>query len=63
MQPTESSIGCAVLLSKSAPTELALQLADELGMTTVGFIRNQSFNLYTHPDRIAVPARAGRKPS
>lgn len=47
-----SKIGCAVLLSKSAPTELALQLADQLGMTTLGFIRNQSFNVYTHPERI-----------
>jgi FdhD protein len=47
-----SKIGCAVLLSKSAPTELALQLADQLGVTTVGFIRNQSFNVYTHPERI-----------
>jgi FdhD protein len=47
-----SKIGCAVILSKSAPTELALQLADQLGITTVGFIRNQSFNVYTHPKRI-----------
>jgi FdhD protein len=47
-----SKIGCAVLLSKSAPTELALKLADQLGVTTVGFIRNQSFNVYTHPERI-----------
>lgn len=51
-----SKIGCAVLLSKSAPTELALQLADQLGITTVGFIRNQSFNVYTHPERI-VPGK------
>ncbi|MEX2416700.1 MAG: formate dehydrogenase accessory sulfurtransferase FdhD [Paenibacillaceae bacterium] len=45
-------IGSPILLSKSAPTDLALQLADELGLTTVGFIRNGSFNVYTHPQRI-----------
>lgn len=45
-------IGSSILLSKSAPTDLALQLADELGLTTVGFIRNGSFNVYTHPQRI-----------
>lgn len=39
-------------MSKSAPTELALRLAQELGITTVGFIRNQSFNVYTWPERI-----------
>lgn len=47
-----AKIGCEIVLSKSAPTELALQLADELGMTTVGFIRNHSLNIYTHPSRI-----------
>ncbi|MFD0695249.1 formate dehydrogenase accessory sulfurtransferase FdhD [Paenibacillus sp. GCM10027628] len=47
-----AKIGCEVVLSKSAPTELALQLADELGITTVGFIRNHSLNVYTHPARI-----------
>jgi len=47
-----AKIGCEIVLSKSAPTELALELAEDLGITTVGFIRNQSFNVYTHPERI-----------
>ncbi|PGL72562.1 formate dehydrogenase accessory sulfurtransferase FdhD [Bacillus sp. AFS055030] len=47
-----AKIGCEVILTKSAPTELALQLAEELGITTVGFIRNQSLNVYTHSNRI-----------
>lgn len=47
-----AKIGCEVVLSKSAPTELALELAEELGMTTVGFIRNNAMNVYTRPDRI-----------
>lgn len=47
-----SKIGCAMVLSKSAPTELALNLAEQLGITTVGFIRNESMNIYTHPERI-----------
>jgi FdhD protein len=47
-----AKIGCEIVLSKSAPTELALQLADELGITTVGFIRNHSLNVYTHASRL-----------
>ncbi|MCY8233042.1 formate dehydrogenase accessory sulfurtransferase FdhD [Priestia endophytica] len=47
-----AKIGCEIVLSKSAPTELALELAEGLGITTVGFIRNQSFNIYTCPERI-----------
>jgi FdhD protein len=47
-----AKIGCEIVLSKSAPTELALELAEELGITTVGFIRNHSLNVYTRRDRI-----------
>lgn len=49
-----AKIGCEIVLSKSAPTELALELAEDLGITTVGFIRGNSFNLYTHPERIII---------
>ncbi|WP_042347933.1 formate dehydrogenase accessory sulfurtransferase FdhD [Bacillus massiliigorillae] len=51
-----SKIGCSIVLSKSAPTELALQLADQLGITTVGFIRQHTLNIYTHPERILLPS-------
>lgn len=47
-----AKIGCGIVLSKSAPTELALRLAEELHITTVGFLRNHSLNIYTKPDRI-----------
>jgi FdhD protein len=48
-----AKIGASILLSKSAPTDLALQLAEELGLTAAGFIRGSRMNLYTHPQRIA----------
>ena len=47
-----AKIGCPILLSKSAPTDLALQLAEDLGITCVGFIRADAMNIYTHPRRI-----------
>ncbi|GAA0326092.1 formate dehydrogenase accessory sulfurtransferase FdhD [Bacillus carboniphilus] len=47
-----AKIGIGVLLSKSAPTTLALKLAHDLGITAVGFIRNERMNVYTHPERI-----------
>lgn len=47
-----AKIGCEIVLSKSAPTELALNLAEELRITTIGFIRNDSLNIYTCPERI-----------
>ncbi|MBY7142071.1 formate dehydrogenase accessory sulfurtransferase FdhD [Virgibacillus sp. NKC19-3] len=47
-----SKIGIGILLSKSAPTDLGLKLADDLGITTVGFVRNNKMNVYTHQERI-----------
>lgn len=50
-----SKLGCGIILSKSAPTALSLELAEDLGITTVGFIRGHSCNVYTHPYRIKEP--------
>ncbi|MGO4347316.1 formate dehydrogenase accessory sulfurtransferase FdhD [Paenibacillus sp. MCAF9] len=47
-----AKIGCGIMLSKSAPTDLALRLAEDLGITCVGFIRGGEMNVYTHHDRI-----------
>lgn len=47
-----SKMGIGILLSKSAPTDLALKLASDLNITTVGFIRDERMNIYTHPERI-----------
>jgi FdhD protein len=44
--------GLPLLAAVSAPTTMALALAQELGLTTVGFAREGRLNIYTHPQRI-----------
>ena len=44
--------GIPVVSSVSAPSTLAVELADEFNMTLVSFVRGNSFNVYTHPERI-----------
>lgn len=44
--------GCPILVSVGAPSSLAIETADKMGVTIIGFTRSQSFNLYTHPGRI-----------
>ncbi|HLR08522.1 MAG TPA: formate dehydrogenase accessory sulfurtransferase FdhD [Bacillota bacterium] len=48
-----SKIGVSILISKSAPTDLALRLANDLGITVIGFARGDKMNVYTHPNRIS----------
>jgi FdhD protein len=42
-----------IIISKSAPTNLGLRLAADLGVTVVGFVRGRRMNVYTHVGRIA----------
>ncbi len=41
-----------LLISRSAPTSLCLELAERLKITVIGFVRGKRFNIYTHGWRI-----------
>ncbi|MDP5275599.1 formate dehydrogenase accessory sulfurtransferase FdhD [Chengkuizengella axinellae] len=49
-----AKMGIGMIISKSAPTNLALDLANELGITIVGFARGDKMNVYTHQERIEI---------
>jgi FdhD protein len=48
--------GIPLLAAVSAPSSLAADLAADAGLTLVGFLRGQSMNVYTGPNRVAITA-------
>lgn len=45
-------LGIGFLAAVSAPTAMAIRLAEQTGLTLLGFVRQQGYVVYTHPERI-----------
>ena len=54
-----AAIGAPIVAAVSAPTALALRTAEAAGITVVAVARDDGFEIFTHPDRIAVGDGAG----
>jgi FdhD protein len=44
--------GIPIVCAVSAPSDLAIEAADRLGQTLIGFLRGDGFNVYAHDERI-----------
>jgi FdhD protein len=51
--------GIPIICAVSAPSDLAISAAERLGVTLIGFLRGDGFNVYTHDDRIDLGDLAG----
>jgi len=46
-------VGIPIIASNAAPTSSGVAVAEEAGVTMLGFVRGDRFNIYTHPNRIS----------
>jgi FdhD protein len=46
------NVNIPVIVTKSVPTTLAVELAEKAGITIVGLVRDKNMIIYSHPERI-----------
>ncbi|WP_172134546.1 formate dehydrogenase accessory sulfurtransferase FdhD [Bradyrhizobium aeschynomenes] len=56
-----AAMGAPVLVAVSAPTALAIRMAEAAGITLIAVARNDGFEIFTHPERIVASAETGTR--
>jgi FdhD protein len=49
-------MGVPLVVSRTSPTEMAVSIGEQLGMTVVGYLRQESFNVYAGGEHLALEA-------
>jgi FdhD protein len=54
MLQKSARIGASIVISRTSPSSLSIELAERFGITLIGYARRDRFNVYTHPGRILI---------
>ena len=52
MLQKSARLGAAIVISRTSPSSLSIELAEKLGVTLIGYARRDRFNVYAFPERI-----------
>ncbi|MDA8123122.1 MAG: formate dehydrogenase accessory sulfurtransferase FdhD [Deltaproteobacteria bacterium] len=55
MAAKAAHLGIALIASRTSPTDMAVRICEDSGITLIGYARGGRFNVYTHPWRISIP--------
>ncbi len=54
MMQKANRLGASVVISRTSPSSLSIEMAENWGITLIGYAHRNRFNVYTHPERIAL---------
>jgi FdhD protein len=57
-----ANMGCPLIASRNSPTSLSVEMARAWNITLVGYVRQGSMRVYSHPERLGFPAQAEGEP-
>lgn len=55
MLQKSARMGAALVISRTSPSSMSVNMADQWGITLVGYARRTGFRIYAHPERIIQP--------
>ena len=53
-------LGIPLIASRTSPTDMAIRMSEELGITLIGYLRGESFEVYSRPEGLAAPTRKAK---
>jgi FdhD protein len=54
-------LGISLIASRTSPTDMAVKMCEEAGITLIGYLRSNKFNVYSHPEGLLLPRAAERR--
>jgi len=55
MMQKSARLGASVVISRTSPSSLSIDMAEKWGITLIGYAHRNRFNVYSHSERIALP--------
>jgi FdhD protein len=55
-----SLLGIELIASRTSPTDMAIKMATEAGITLIGYVKSERFVIFSHPDRLDLEDAASR---
>ena len=56
-------LGISLIASRTSPTDMAVKMCEEAGITLIGYLRVSKFNIYSHPERLVFSGMLGDRRS